>query len=573
MALFAVEWLSVDIVTLLMLAALVALGVLTPEEAFLGFANEVIVILASVFILSGALARAGVMGWPGALVHRLAGRSEGLLVGLLMTVAASVSAFFSNTSATALLMPTSYQLAKRAKLVPSRLLMPLAYGSILGGTCTVIGTSTNIAGSGFITRFGLEPFSLFEFSAVGVVIATAGVLYMAIVGHRLVPRRGSDSMTGDYQVRAFLSELMIEEGSQAIGKRLSELQLEGEDVLPLMLIRAKGHLAAARFRTLLAGDKIVVKASKEALLRLKDRRDFGIEADKTLGDKDLTIEGTGVSEAVVMPQSTLIDRTLKQLRFDDRFGAVVLAIYRRGQAYPAQIENMPLRVGDVLLLQGSQEAFERLRSNSELWGLYDIDSGVISKRKGFYVLSALVGAVALSFFGLLPLSIAFLLACLAVVLTRCISMEEAYRMVEWRLIVLIGGMTGFGVAMQKTGAAEYLSELIVAWTMPLGVTAVLVAFAALTVILTQPMSNAAAALVVLPIALNTAEALSINPRSMAVLVTLAASLSFITPLEPSSLLVYGPGKYNFRDFLICGLPLTLIVLVLLVVMVPILWPL
>ena len=273
-----------------------------------------------------------------------------------------------------------------------------------------------------------------------------------------------------------------------------------------------------------------------------------------------------------MPLSRFVGRTLKQLDFYHRFGLVVLAIYRRGHSYPAQIENMVLKVGDVLLLQGSTDSLADLSGNQDLWGLAAIDRKFLSRRKGAFCLVSLTAAIAASVFGLMPLSVAFLLSAMSLVLVRAISMEDAYRYIEWRLIILIASMTSFGVAMQNTGAAVYLAEFIVESTLPFGPYATAAMFVLVTILLTQPMSNAAAALVVLPVAVAASAALSINPRTLAILVTLSASLSFITPLEPASLIVYGPGKYKFVDFIRAGLPLTLLTSAVLVVVVPMLWP-
>jgi di/tricarboxylate transporter len=251
----------------------------------------------------------------------------------------------------------------------------------------------------------------------------------------------------------------------------------------------------------------------------------------------------------------------------------VIAVYRRGHTLATRIGGLPLRAGDILLLQGDRESFDSLADNADLWILEEVEHQPARRRKGLLAVGILLAAVVASSLSWLPLPIAFLLAALGVVGTRLVTMEEAYKMIDWRLLILIAGMTSFGLALQKTGAAAWLAGGIVQWTAPFGTGFILAAFAVLTMLLTQPMSNAAAALVVLPVAVATAHRLGLDPRAFAVLITLAASLSFITPFEPSCLIVYGPGKYRFRDFLICGLPLTVLVLGILLVMVPMLWPL
>lgn len=572
-ALFVLEWLSFDVVALLLVALLVIFGILTPDEAFSGFASEAIVILGAMFVISGALSRTGLMEGLGVALHRFSAKNDSRLIGSIMGVAATLSAFFSNTAATAVLLPATLEASKQARISPSRTLMPLAYGSILGGTCTLIGTSTNMASSGLVVKLGLTPFSLFEFTLIGVGLAVVGIVYVSIVGRRLIPIRQPEVLTDQYGVQDFLSELIISDKSPAIRQSLGSLDLPSADVVPLAIVRDGKRLSADRRRVLWEGDKIIVKASRHALLKAKESNAFGIEADKTLSEQDLSADEILIAEAVVMPQSNLVGKTLKNLKFYRRFGAAVLAIYRRGHGYPAQIENMSLRVGDVLLLQGPKTAVRELGGSLDLWGLTAVPQESLGRRKGIYMLLALAAAALAGSTGLLPLSIALLLAVLSLVMFRVISVEDAYSSIEWRLVMLIAGMTSFGLAMQKTGAADYLGAIIVDVTVPLGINATLAVFALLTVLLTQPMSNAAAALVMLPIAVATADAMSIDPRTLAVLVTLSASLSFVTPLEPASLLVYGPGKYRFIDFIRVGLPLTLIAVAILVYTVPILWPL
>jgi di/tricarboxylate transporter len=573
LVLFALEWLSVDVVTLALLAALIVLGLLTPADAFSGFANEIIVILSSIFVISGALVKTGVMEWLGTALHRLGGGSEKRILGVLMGLSASGSAFLSNTNTTAILMPAVADLSRRSRISPSRLLMPLAYASILGGACTLIGTSTNMAASGLLAKLGLPPFSMFEFTAVGVVMAVAGILYMSILGIRRLPREPVANLSEEYQIQQYLAQIVVPEGSDLIGQSLRQASLPDRGLFILRIQRGSHRIFPQAGTELIAGDVLTVQATREGLLKAKEDPDLQLAADAKLGDQDLRTDDVGIAEAVVMPQSNLVSRTLEEIGFYRRFGAAVLAIYRRGHAYPTRITRLPLRPGDVLLLQAPREQLTRLAGNPDLWGVTEIEHLPGRRKKGTAVLMTLLAAVALGSLGLLPLSVALLLAALVVVLTRCITMEEAYRFIEWRLIVLIGGMTSVGLAMETTRAADVLADLIVSWTLPLGIYAVLAMFVVLTILLTQPMSNAAAALVVLPVALSTAASIGVNPRTLAVLVTLAASLSFLTPFEPACLLIYGPGRYRFVDFIRSGLPLTAVVVAILLVLVPILWPL
>ena len=438
---------------------------------------------------------------------------------------------------------------------------------------TLIGTSTNLASAGLISQLGLEPYSLFEFVIPGLLLTVIGILYMSLLGHRLIPMREKNSLTEDYDVHDYLSELLIEDQSPAIGDSLASLHLDQIGITALAIVRDREKLAAHGNRKICGGDKIIVQGSRDALLLARDNRRFSIEAESTLTDRDVSSDELGISEVILMPRSRMIGKSLKELDFYARHGVAVLALYRRGHAYPSQIENAFLRVGDVLLIQGSIQRLERLARDPDLWVLKSRGERPLSTRKGVYAFTAMLGAILLGTTGMLPLSVAFLLGAVALVLTGCTTMEEAYASIEWRLLVLIACMGAFGVAMQDTGTASYLAGIIADVAAFLGHHATLAAFALLTVILTQPMSNAAAALVVLPVAVSTAELLGVDPRPFAIMVTLSASLSFVTPLEPASLLVFGIGKYRFRDFMRVGLPLTFMVIAVLVITIPILWPL
>lgn len=569
---FAFEWLPVDATTLLLLATLVLTGILSVEEAFSGFSNEIIIILGSIFILSGALMKGGVMDKLGDAIFRIAGGSRAKVLMCVMPVTTFVSSFTNNTTTTAVLMPAVLGVCKKSRISPSQVLIPLAYASMLGGTCTLIGTSTNVAASGFIRSSGLEPFSMFEFLPVGATVSVLGILYMTLLGWRLLPRRSGESEGTGYQLREFLSEVVITPGSPLAGQEIRDTQLSQLGLQVRAVLRGGRRLEAEARTVLEEGDLLLVQAGREALIQVKDTAGIDIRPDVKLRADDLQTSTMKIVEALLMPQSNLIGRTIKELDFRGRFGLTVLAIYRSGHALATRIGGLPLRAGDVLLLQGRPERFQALADNADLWFLQETEHQPARRRKGLYAMGIFVLAIAAAAAGWIPLPVTFMLAALGVIATRLITMEEAYNLIDWRLLILIAGMTSFGLAMKKTGAADYVAGLVVAWVSPLGTIAVMLAFVVLTILLTQPMSNAAAALVVLPVAMSTATQLGLDPRSFAVLVTIAASLSFVTPFEPSCLIVYGPGKYRFRDFVISGVPLTALVILVLLLMVPVLWP-
>lgn len=570
---FAMEWLPVDAIALLLVVVLVITGVLTPGEAFNGFANEMVFILASVFVLSGAMVKTGVMESVSRLIQRFGGFSGCRGSGALLAISAATSSFLSNTVATAVMMPPVVRSARDAGISPSKFLMPVAYASILGGSCTLIGTSTNLAGSAMAVQLGLQPFSMFEFAGIGVIMATVGVLWLTFVGGRLVPARAPADLEVREDEQDYLSRLIVQSGSRAENRSVRDLRLDVSGVSLISILRGDERFKPNLQRKLRAGDRLLVRAPRTNLLNAI--ADLGVEMDTDQPDEDSVAHDGGslLAEAVVMPQSNLVGRTLQQFDFGRSFGASMVAVRRPAVSRISNLQTLRFKVGDVLLLRGTRENLERLRGNTNLWGLIEVEDRMLSARAGLLILGLVIFAVLLSAIGILPLSIALLSAALVLIVARVITMEEAHRFIEWRLLILIAGMTSFGAAMIKSGASELLANEIVALTMPYGVTASMAAFALLTILLTQPMSNAAAALTVMPIAIASADALGVDARSLAVLVTMSASLSFITPFEPACLLVYGPGRYRFRDFVWAGLPLTVICLVLLLVLVPVFWPL
>ena len=570
--LFLLEWLSVDVVTLLLLVSLVLSGILTPAEAFSGLASEVVLILASIFILTGALVKTGVMEQLAHSLERLGGGRPIWTLGYIMLLSALISAFLSNTTATAILLPAVVGVARSSKTSPGQMLIPLAFASMLGGTCTLIGTSTNLAASGLIQWMGMEPYSLFEFLVVGLVMVVAGSVYLLTLGRWLLPRTKTTSLTEEYEIREYLTEVIVPPDSPLDDRPLREAGLLDLGLTVLGILRKQGRVYPRPSTRLRVGDILIVQASRKDLLRVVETPNLRIRSNQ-VDEEELRASGITIREAIVMPHSRLLDRTVRELNFRRRLGLTILAIYRQGRSYAQQLANETLRVGDILLLQEGPEADEISPEPQDLWLLGKVDHFFFQNRKGLYVLGSLAVAVFLAAAGWVPLSVAFVMAALAVILSRCVPAQQIYHHVEWRVLVLIGGMTSFGLAMEKTEAAGLLATQIVAWTLPYGPYFAMGAFVLLTMSLTQPLSNAAAAIVVLPVAVSTATQLQLEPRTFAVLVTLAASLSFIAPLEPACLLVYGPGKYRFRDFVKVGLPLSLIAFVLLMLLVPWLWPL
>jgi len=574
--LFGIERIPVDIITIMLVIALVLTKTLTVGEAFAGFGNDIVITIGGLFILTSGLVTTGVVDVVGRRLHRVTGGNEFRLTTLVMFVSVGLSGFLNNTTVTAMLVPVVLGLAERARIQPSKLLMPLAFGSILGGTCTLIGTSTNLAVSGALVRYGQPPFSMFELSSVGIAIAAAGLLYMLVLGLRLLPARGgADSLTEQYHIREYMSEVVVLPDSPLVGRTLAEANIsDALDLTVVGILRGKrGRIAPKSDEKIEASDLLLVQGRIEDILRVKNEAGIEIKADFKLSDQDFALGDVDLFEVMIVRGSNLVGRTLKGTRFRERFNLSVLAINRHGVALLSKLSTVSLRFGDVLLVQGTRERVEPLSAGGDLLLLEDVSErrGRATKRR--WAIGAFALFLSLSVTQLVPLVVAVLLGTLVLLASRAVRTQEMYNFVEWRLLVLIAGMISFGVAMEKTGADQYLADMIVSAAGAYGDLAILAGFFLLTVALTQPMSNQAAALVVLPIALKTAIALGINPRAVAVTITYAASCSFLTPLEPASVLVFTPGRYRFFDFVKIGSILTIVVFAIVMLLVPIFWPL
>jgi di/tricarboxylate transporter len=421
----------------------------------------------------------------------------------------------------------------------------------------------------------MPPFGLFEFLPVGLVMVVAGVIFFFFFGNRLLPARGIGELTKDYRVKEYMTEVALRAGSSLAGKRIDESGMdEIGDITVLGILRpSETVMAPEGHEVLQVDDVLLLKGNVEAIQRLRQAPGIEAKGDVVLGDLSLETERVRLVEVMVGPGSRFVGRSLKEIDFRRRYGLTTLAIHRYHGEVVDKVGKIRLMLGDVLLVQGPEARLNDLRSVANVIVLSDLSHFLVEKKKGSYVVGFFLTALVLGYLGIVPLPAGILAAAILTVLVGALPAEESYRLVDWRLLVLIGAMTGFGQAMVNTGADKFLAEQILSVTGHFGPWAILAGFFVLTVALSQPLSNAAAALAVLPIALATAEQLHCNPRAFAVAVTLAASASFITPLEPSSILVYPAGRYRFGDFVKVGVPLTAVVFVVVMVLVPILWPL
>jgi di/tricarboxylate transporter len=440
---------------------------------------------------------------------------------------------------------------------------------------TLVSTSTNLVVSGMMVRYQMPAMRMFELTPVGLPIALAGLAYVWVIGRRLLPARAPAAGPEDDQfgLRPYLTEVLVRPDSALAGKTLAESSFGRElDLIVLRIVRdGKYHRARATTR-LEAGDVLLVEGRREEILRIKDTAGIDIRADAEFGINDPGADGLRLAEGILMPRSTLIGRTLKGTRFRERYGVQVLAINRHDAVLRQKLSDVRLATGDVLLVQGPPDQLRSLDSqNVRILGAVEDRTYNLSRARTSVLIFA--GVLAVGTLGWIPFPVAVLIGVVLALASRCITPEEAYREVEWKVIVLIGSMLAVGQAMDRTHAAEFLAGGMIDILAGASPVALLGGFFALTVLLTQPMSNQAAAIVVLPIAVQAAQQLSLNPRTFAMMVAVASSCSFLTPLEPSCLMVYGPGRYRFSDFLKVGSLLTVIIFLIAIALVPRFWPL
>ena len=576
--LLSTERISPDFVALGLLVVLVMAKILTVEEAFRGFGSEFIIMLASVFIVGEALQQNGIIDLAVSRLSRVTSIPLWLLTGVVMFFAAGLSAFMNNTTVSAILVAPLMSMARQLKVSPSKLLMPMAFAALMGGTCTLIGTSTNIAGNAYLIKQGYAPMSMFELTPLGVPLSIISILFMMFIGIKFIPNRapvsdneGDAELTSLYNVRKYLSQVKVLKGSSLDGQAIFNLNLKDLDVRILKVIRDGRHLFPDSNTWVKVNDVLVIEVIPEGLTKFLE--EYGVEVTgETVNDIDLESGSMRLVELVVPASSDLLRQTLIESDFRKKYHVSILAIHRKDENLTKELGHTELRTGDVLLGQGRVEEVAFLRTSKDVLLINEIEnSKVFNKRKGLTALVLFASAIVLGSLEVLPMGISFLMAALLSIATGCITTENAYGSLDRRLLILIAGMTAFGIAMTKTGTDKYLAEIVVHYLSPYGVMTVLAGFMALTILLTQPMSNAAAALVVLPIAMQTAITMGVNPRTFAIAVIVSASVSMITPFEPCCILVYGAGQYKVKDFFKVGGILTILWLVMMLILIPILW--
>ncbi len=684
--LFVTEALRVDLVALLVLLALGVSGILEPEQAIAGFSNEAVITIASVLILSGGLMRTGVAHRIGRQVLHVAGRSPTRLVPLLMITVGLLSGFMNDIGVTALMLPAVLEIARRIAVPPSKLLMPLAFGSLLGGMTTLIGTAPNILIASALRDAGYESFGMFDFTPLGLAALAVGVVYMSLVGRHLLPERdpraqaAGNDLEEVYQLDKVLGALTVPEDSHLAGRSLAQSRLGHTLGLNVVAVKRAGQLHLApgpdfvlraqdelltegpldRFETLRAWRHLVIEPVAKTLERISgadfdlpeldlgpespgsvmsvqvpaESRLAGLELSDTSlatafdftvlailrddsalalpegsealaegdtlllrgrrtdlalvealrhlevsdrpppGFVELESELVGLVEVALSPRTSLAGQRIAELEFRERYGVSIVAIWRDGSIHRSGLAQMELRLGDAFLVYGDRRRLAELSRDPEFYVL-SAQAQAPPRQEKAPVSALIMGGVLLSVvLGLAPISLAAPAGALLMVLTRCLSIEEAYRSIELKAVVLIAGMLSLGLAMQETGAAELLAEKVLGSLAVLGERPLIAGLFLLTAVAAQVMPTAAVAVVMAPIALRFAESEGLSPQALLMVLAIGSSCAFMSPVGHAvNLLVMGFGGYRFTDYAKVGLPLTLILMALVVFLLPVIWPL
>ncbi len=575
--LMALEKPRADLAAMLALAALIVGGALEPHQALAGFSNPATVAVAAMFVLSAGLESSGLVRWLGDRLLKRGPSNAALLVLSCGLVIGPVSAFLNNTAAVAVFLPVALAACRQRGISPSRVLMPVSFFAMLGGTCTLIGTSTNILVSSYAADHGLGPFGMFEFSLLGLVLFGAGAVYLFLAAPRVIPERVSaDSLTEEHHVKAYLFEVVVMQGSHLAGQRLAEARIGEQYDLEILSLYRGGEAMGmpGPEERLEEGDILIVEAPVAVLVNLKDSMGLAARHGRHLDDADLGSVDTGLVEVVVPPNSPVEGRTLKQLNFRQRYGAIVLAVRRHGEDIVKKVGHVRLRFGDELLVLGRRENVEQLQRRDGFVVLQELDLPVFHLRKVLAAGLIIVGVVVAAATGAIPIAEAAVVGSVLMVLCGCLSMRKVYRSIDWKVIFLLAGLIPMGLALESSGAAEQVVKGMLWLVGDLGPEATLSAFYLLTALLTGFMSNNATAVLLAPLAVTCARDLGVDPRPFLIAVTFAASAAFHTPIGyQTNLLVYSPGGYRFSDFLRLGGPLNLIIWLLASLLIPRLFPL
>lgn len=565
---FITEWLPVDITALCIAVVLIVLGLVTPDEGIAGFGNSATITVMAMFILSAGITRTGVIQVFRDLLLRWGGKSitrQILVMGLLV---GPISGFINNTAVVAIFLPIIEEWCQKRGISPTKLLMPLSFVTILGGMITLIGTSTNVLASGISQDLGLGEFGLFQFTALGIITFVIGLGYLVFIAPRLLPNRknlNSDRVSEDYGLEDYVTEVIVKPDSKLIDKTLHLAQLQRNFSVDVLEIIRDGERLPQPIanRPIRAGDILMVRGKTEDVLSIKTEQGLDILPDIKFNQKHLETELSspekGIAEVLILSNSRLVGMTLRDLRFRQRYNLTVLAIRRGEELIRDRLNRVRLRFGDLLLVQGAKPSLLGLQTTRELLVIEQKEPATIRRDKAWISVGIVLGVVFVAAMNWLPILVSALVGVVLMIVTGCLKPGELYGAVRWDVIFLLAGLIPLGTAMENSGATKWLADNLLIWGGNLSGYWILLFFFVVTSLLTEILSNNASVVLLIPIAVEVAKSLDLNPISMMFAVTFAASNSFMTPIGyQTNTMVYSPGGYKFSDFFRVGAPLNLL---------------
>jgi len=605
--LFITEWLRVDVVALGVVVALMLTGILTTSEAVSGFSNSAVLTIAALFVVGGAVMQTGLAGTIGRRILTIAGGSQTRLLIVIMAAVALLSGFMSDTGTVAILLPAILSLALNANISSSKLLIPLAFGALLGGAMTLIGTPPNIIVSDVLSEAGMQPFQFFDYTPIGLILLATGIGYMLLVGFRVLPENRPkqdiqrvetpEELVELYKLPDNLFRLRIRRSSPLVGASLQQSGMRQDYRMNILEIlrdsnpREVAKLGERRLilqsepesispephTILVAGDLLIVQGEANDVSYAAAQLNLGLQPAEPSDHKVLVNTEIGLAEILLPPRSRLVDQTVVDARIGTLYHLTVLGIRRPGTDHELDIKTTPLRFGDTLLVQGAWEdilALRQRRRDFVVMGQPEEMIGAPARKKAPIALLILAGMLLLMITDLVPVAAASMVAGLAMILTGCLTIDDAYEAVDWKSIVLIAGMLPMAIALEKVGLVELAANGLTASFGTMSPLVIMGSLFLITSLFTQVLSNTATTVLIAPIALAAAQNMGLQPHAFLMSVAIAASMAFASPVaSPVNTLVMGAGNYKFSDYIRVGVPLILLTMAITVLVLPFLWPL
>ena len=578
--LFLLEYFTIDVTALIILSCFFGLGYLTPSEAVSGFSNPAVITIGLLFILSSAIQKTGLLEYLVVTINRLLQSSRGLGMAVYYFTVSIASSLINNTAIVAIFMPVTIRLAHRYQISPSKMLIPLSYAAILGGTLTLVGTSTNLlVNSIYMSYEGVEPLGMFEFFRYGIIILIIGTIYLLIVAPKLIPSRTvTSSLTKSYHLGGYLTEMRIKKESALVGKSCLDRSINHNyDVTVLDIIRDQKHIVNNIRRTILKeGDILFVRGTLENFIRMKEVEGITLLTDEKLTQAELEQEDNELVECLLTDDSDLVGKSLMSTNFRQVFGAFILAIRREGDIIRKKIAHMQLHAFDTLLVYGPTKKISTLSDRGDFIVLGKVEARLQKDRFWWVSIYVVLISIFLASIGYVPILKGAFISVVILLCLKIITAQESYQSIHWQVIILIAALIPIGIVLQSTGTADWIgnniSRFIYLFSISWQPYVLLATIYFITMILTEISSNVATAIIMVPIAIAVSGQIGLESRPFVFAVAFAASASFITPIGyQTNLMVYGPGGYKFSDYIRVGLPLSLLLFLTAVIILPNIW--